>query len=98
MSDLPRYSRTPNVDESETEALVKKGRDSFEVDVEDEAEAPIFPPRAGPSGTGVKNVTYEIKPQYPLNETHQRVLGILGRDKDVSRASFPFHRMPHIGD
>lgn len=93
MSDLPRYTRTPNADESETEALVKKGRDSFDVDIEDEAEAeaPSYPPRAGPSGTGLKNVTYEIQPQYPLNGTHQRVLGILGRDKDVSGVSIPMH-------
>ena len=83
MSDLPRYTRTPNIDESETEALVKKGdRDSL--DLVDEDEVPSYPPRAGPSGTGLKNVTYEFAPRWPMEGDRQRVLGVLGRDKEVS--------------
>lgn len=99
MSDLPRYTRTPNIDESETEALVKNDRNSF--DIEAEAEVPTYPPRAGPSGTGIRNVTYEINPRYPLKEDHQRVLGVFGRDKEVS-PSLPFryrcNRAEHLGN
>lgn len=83
MSDLPRYSRTPNVDASETEALVKGGRSSFD-DIEQTA-APTYPPVAGSSSSGSRrNVTYEYEPEYPRKGNHTRVLGILGRDKDVS--------------
>lgn len=82
MSDLPRYTRTPKVDESETEALVKKARGSFDLEDEEE-QAPSYPPRAGPSGSGLKNVTYEFDPVYPMEGDHQHVLGVLGRDKEV---------------
>jgi hypothetical protein len=91
MSDLPRYTRTPKLDESETEALVKKARGSF--DLEDEGEAPSYPPRAGPSGSGLKNVTYEFDPVYPMEGDRQHVLGVLGRDKEVSRLVVTYKRL-----
>lgn len=84
MSALPRYSKTPNLDESETEGLFKGDRTSLDNDdVVDGLTA--YPPRPGGSSTsGLHNVTYIFEPDYPVKGNRQRVLGVLGRDREVS--------------
>jgi hypothetical protein len=79
MSDLPQYSRIPNSETGERDSLVKAGRSSLD------APIPSYPPRAGASSTTTyNNVTYTFAPRYPVKGTTQNVLGILGRDREVS--------------
>jgi hypothetical protein len=78
MSDLPKYSRIPGFEASETESLVK-GRGSLD-------GTPAYPPRAEAqaSGAGPHNITYTFVPQWPVPGKRTNVLGVLGRDTDVS--------------
>jgi hypothetical protein len=79
MSDLPQYSRVPNAETGERDSLIKAGRSSLD------ESAPSYPPRAGASSaTTYSNVTYTFAPRYPVKGNTQNVLGVLGRDRDVS--------------
>jgi hypothetical protein len=78
MSDLPKYSRS-GFDTSETESLVKSDRRGSL-----DGPAPSYPPTAGSSSNGLANITYSFIPQWPVPGKRTNVLGVLGRNTEVS--------------
>jgi hypothetical protein len=85
MSDLPKYSRS-GFDTTETDSLVKSDRRGSL-----DGPAPSYPPTAGSSSNGLANITYSFIPQWPVPGKRTNVLGVLGRDTEVS-SHFPSSR------
>jgi hypothetical protein len=78
MSDLPKYTRS-GFDTSETDSLVKGDRRGSL-----DGPAPSYPPTAGSSSNGLANITYTFIPQWPVPGKRANVLGVLGRNTEVS--------------
>lgn len=78
MSDLPKYSRS-GFDTTETDSLVKGDRRGSL-----DGPAPSYPPTAGSSSNGLANITYTFIPQWPVPGKRANVLGVLGRNSEVS--------------
>jgi hypothetical protein len=78
MSDLPKYSRS-GFDTTETDSLVKSDRRGSL-----DGPAPSYPPTAGSSSNGLANITYSFIPQWPVPGKRTNVLGVLGRNTEVS--------------
>lgn len=78
MSDLPKYSRS-GFDTTETDSLVKSDRRGSL-----DGPAPSYPPTAGSSSNGLANITYTFVPQWPVPGKRTNVLGVLGRNTEVS--------------
>lgn len=78
MSDLPKYTRVPDEHQAETERLTKGARESFDSDPRG------YPPHnaeASSSSGSEHHVTYIYEPRD--SNTQQRVLGVLGRSRQV---------------
>lgn len=87
MSELPKYSRS-GFDTTETDSLVKSDRRGSL-----DGPAPSYPPAAGSSSAGLPNITYSFIPQWPVPGKRTNVLGVLGRDTEVSHFHIPLAKI-----